>query len=150
MLTAAQGKGSRQAVRIKKQSIGKFTAFCVLELKPPVLPSYSSTLLERFQAVCYQPSSQQQAQHETWSHPFPSPADLFHSRNFNLFAGSHISNSLHYSIKNNPSCLKGELSLQKKPSSSVLLHPSPNQVVLDMELLTLIWRSPHQNYILSF
>lgn len=74
MLAPAQGKGSRQAIGTKKQSIGTFTASWVHELKPSVLPSYSSTLLERFEAVCYQPSSQQQAQHETWSHPFPSPA----------------------------------------------------------------------------
>lgn len=53
--------------------------------------------------------------------------DLFHSRNFNLFARSRISNSSHYSIKNNPSCLKGELSLQKK-SHLVVCSSTQSQI----------------------
>lgn len=96
------------------ESIGTFTAFCVHELKPSGLPSYA--LLERFQAVCYSPppSNKPNMKHD----PIPSllQQDLFHSRNFNLFARSRSSNSSHYSIKNNPSCLEGELSLQKKAS----------------------------------
>lgn len=112
-----------------------FTAFSVHETKAfnsAQLQLHSARKVSCKSAISSPPSNKLNMKLD----PVPSPLqqDLFHSKNCNLFARSHIPSSSYYSIKNSPSCLKGEFSLQKKPSSIVLLHPVPNQVVLDLNL----------------